>query len=150
MSLEDGLVMQLHIGSLRDHNPDIFQRFGRDRGADIPIATEFTRNLKPLLDLYGRRTDLTLVLFNLDETTYSREAAPLAGHYPALRRAAGGFLIVFRACGGTLTVLWRLLVSTILLVLMMTPALIPPSLHVMTCGGVLVPAGWRVWLCRAL
>lgn len=85
MSSEDGLVMQLHIGSLRDHNPDIFQRFGRDRGADIPIATEFTRNLKPLLDLYGRRTDLTLVLFNLDETTYSRELAPLAGHYPALR-----------------------------------------------------------------
>jgi glucuronate isomerase len=85
MSSEDGLVMQLHIGSLRDHNPDIFQCFGRDKGADIPIATEFTRNLKPLLDLYGRRTDLTLVLFNLDETTYSRELAPLAGHYPALR-----------------------------------------------------------------
>jgi glucuronate isomerase len=85
MSAEDGLVMQLHIGSLRDHNPDLFQRFGRDKGADIPIATEFTRNLKPLLDLYGRRADLTLLLFNLDETTYSRELAPLAGHYPALR-----------------------------------------------------------------
>jgi glucuronate isomerase len=85
MSAEDGLVMQLHIGSLRDHNPDIFQRFGRDKGADIPIATEFTRNLKPLLDLYGRRADLTLLLFNLDETTYSRELAPLVGHYPALR-----------------------------------------------------------------
>lgn len=85
MSVEDGLVMQLHIGSLRDHNPEIFGRFGRDMGADIPIASEFTRNLKPLLDLFGRERNLTLVLFNLDETTYSRELAPLAGHYPALR-----------------------------------------------------------------
>ena len=85
MSVEDGLVMQLHVGSYRDHNPAIFEHFGRDKGADIPTASEFTRNLKPLLDRFGRAHNLTLVLFNLDETTYSRELAPLAGHYPALR-----------------------------------------------------------------
>ncbi len=85
MSTEDKLVMQLHIGSYRNHNPSIFQRFGRDMGADIPIASEFTHNLKPLLDLHGNNPDLTIILFNLDETTYSRELAPLAGHYPALR-----------------------------------------------------------------
>ena len=85
MSSEDGLVMQLHVGSYRDHNPAIYERFGRNMGADIPVASEFTRNLKPLLDGFGNRSDLTIVLFNLDETTYSRELAPLAGHYPALR-----------------------------------------------------------------
>ena len=85
MSVEDGLIMQLHIGSSRDHNPNVFAHFGRDMGADIPTASEFTRNLKPLLDFYGRDPRLTLILFNLDETTYSRELAPLAGHYPALR-----------------------------------------------------------------
>jgi glucuronate isomerase len=85
MSHEDHLVMQLHIGSYRDHNPSIYQHFGRNMGADIPITTEFTRDLKPLLDEFGTQADLTIVLFNLDETTYSRELAPLAGHYPALR-----------------------------------------------------------------
>jgi glucuronate isomerase len=85
MSVEDGLVMQLHVGSSRDHNPVLLERFGRDMGADIPTASEFTHNLKPLLDLYGRERGLTIILFNLDETTYSRELAPLAGHYPALR-----------------------------------------------------------------
>jgi len=85
MSVEDGLVMQLHIGSSRDHNPELLARFGRDMGADIPTASEFTHNLKPLLDLCGRERNLTIILFNLDETTYSRELAPLAGHYPALR-----------------------------------------------------------------
>jgi glucuronate isomerase len=85
MSVEDGLVMQLHIGSYRNHNTDILQKFGRDMGADIPVAAEFTRNLKPLLDGFGSNPGLTLILFNLDETTYSRELAPLAGHYPALR-----------------------------------------------------------------
>jgi glucuronate isomerase len=85
MSVEDGLVMQLHIGSYRDHNPAVLERFGRDMGADIPTTSEFTRNLKPLLDRFGRERDFTLVLFNLDESTYSRELAPLAGHYPALR-----------------------------------------------------------------
>lgn len=85
MSSEDGLVMQLHIGSLRNHNPAIFSAFGRDMGADIPVTAEFTQNLKPLLDVYGARRGLSIILFTLDETTYSRELAPLAGHYPALK-----------------------------------------------------------------
>ena len=85
MSSEDGLVMQLHVGSLRNHNAVIHKNFGRDMGADIPIRSEFTQNLKPLLDLYGNDLNMTLVLFNLDETTYSRELATLAGHYPILR-----------------------------------------------------------------
>lgn len=85
MSAEDGLVMQLHPGSWRNHNPLIFERFGRDMGADIPIATEYTRNLRPLLDAFGNDPRFRLILFTLDETTYARELAPLAGHYPALR-----------------------------------------------------------------
>jgi len=88
MSIEDGLVMQLHPGSLRNHNTQIHQRFGPDMGADIPIQTEYTRNLLPLLNKYGNHPRLTLVLFTLDETTYSRELAPLAGHYPALKLGA--------------------------------------------------------------
>lgn len=85
MSSEDGLVMQMHVGSWRNHNPQVFARYGSDMGADIPIRSEFTKNLKSLLDRFGNHPDLTLVLFNLDETTYSRELAPLAGHYPILR-----------------------------------------------------------------
>ena len=85
MSIEDGLVMQLHPGSLRNHNEVIFQKFGLDKGADIPIQTEYTQNLRPLLNKYGNDSRLTLILFTLDETTYSRELAPLAGHYPALK-----------------------------------------------------------------
>jgi glucuronate isomerase len=85
MSTEDGLVMQLHAGAVRDHNRAIFERFGPDMGADIPVATEYTRNLRELLNTYGNDRRLTLVLFTLDETTYSRELAPIAGHYPAVR-----------------------------------------------------------------
>lgn len=85
MSSEDGLVMQIHVGSYRNHNPGIYERHGNDMGADIPIRAEFTRNLKPFLDAYGNHPDLTVVLFNLDESTYGRELAPLAGHYPILR-----------------------------------------------------------------
>jgi glucuronate isomerase len=85
MSAEDGLVMQLHAGSLRDHNAALFARFGPDKGADIPVATEWTRNLQPLLNAYGSDPRLRLILFTLDESTYSRELAPLAGHYPAVR-----------------------------------------------------------------
>jgi glucuronate isomerase len=85
MSIEDGLVMMLHPGSHRNHNRLIYDHFGADKGADIPIATEYTRNLHPLLDKYGNDPRLTLVLFTLDETTYARELAPLAGHYPALK-----------------------------------------------------------------
>ena len=84
-SIEDGLVMQLHAGALRDHNHRVFERFGPDKGGDIPVAVEFTRNLQPLLNAYGVDARLTLVLFTLDEATYARELAPLAGHYPALR-----------------------------------------------------------------
>lgn len=76
--------MQMHIGSYRDHNAMLFAQFGRDMGADIPIASEFTHNLKPLLDLFGNDPDLKVIVFNLDETVYSRELAPLAGHYPVL------------------------------------------------------------------
>ncbi|AWK89584.1 glucuronate isomerase [Azospirillum thermophilum] len=85
MSLDDGLVMQIHPGSFRNHNPQVFERFGRDKGADIPTATEYVRSLKPLLDRFGNERGLTIILFTLDETSYARELAPLAGHYPALR-----------------------------------------------------------------
>jgi glucuronate isomerase len=85
MSIEDGLVMQLHPGSLRNHNESVFRRFGPDRGCDIPVQTEYTRSLLPLLNRYGNDSRLTLVLFTLDESTYSRELATLAGHYPALK-----------------------------------------------------------------
>jgi glucuronate isomerase len=84
-STEDGLVMQLHPGALRDHNAAVSRRFGPDRGADIPVATEYTRNLQALLAAHGNDPRLTLVLFTLDESAYARELAPLAGHYPALR-----------------------------------------------------------------
>ena len=85
MSIEDGLVMQIHPGSLRNHNKTIFNKFGMDRGGDIPLQTEYTRNLYELLNKYGNDTRLTLVVFTLDESTYSRELAPLAGHYPAMK-----------------------------------------------------------------
>jgi len=85
MSIDDGMVMQLHPGAYRSHNPGVLDRFGRDKGADIPMPSEFVRNLKPLLDRFGNDPRLTLILFTLDEDTYSRELAPLAGHYPVLR-----------------------------------------------------------------
>lgn len=84
MSCEDGLVMQLHIGSSRNHNTALFERFGPDKGADIPLATEWTRALHPLLNAYGNDPRFRVILFTLDETTYGRELAPLAGHYPAV------------------------------------------------------------------
>ena len=85
MSIDDGMVMQIHPGSFRNHNGGLFQKFGRDMGADIPTRTDYVRALKPLLDRYGNERDFTLILFTLDETSYSRELAPLAGHYPCLR-----------------------------------------------------------------
>lgn len=85
MSVEDGLVMQIHPGSFRNHNRSVYDRFGLDKGADIPLQTEYTRNLHELLNQYGNDPRLTLIVFTLDESTYSRELAPLAGHYPALR-----------------------------------------------------------------
>jgi glucuronate isomerase len=77
--------MQIHPGSMRNHNSDVLARFGRDKGADIPTPTDYTNALKPLLDRFGNEAGLTIVLFTLDEASYSRELAPLAGHYPALR-----------------------------------------------------------------
>ena len=85
MSVADGLVMQLHPGSLRDHNRPLADRFGPNVGGDIPVAAEYTRNLRALLEAYGADPRLTLIVFTLDESTYARELAPLAGHYPALR-----------------------------------------------------------------
>lgn len=85
MSAEDGLVMQLHVGSWRGHNRAVFERFGPDKGGDIPVATEYTRNLLPLLNAFGNDPRFALILFTLDETTYARELAPLAGHYPAVK-----------------------------------------------------------------
>ncbi|MDI7776451.1 glucuronate isomerase [Asticcacaulis sp. EMRT-3] len=85
MSVEDGMVMQLHPGVYRSHNPHLLARFGMNMGADIPLPGEFVHGLKPLLDRFGHDLRLSLILFTLDETTYARELAPLAGHYPALK-----------------------------------------------------------------
>ncbi len=85
MSVEDGLTMQLHPGSIRNHNQKVYDTFGRDKGADIPSPTEYVRSLRPLLSKYGNAPGFTFILFTLDESTYSRELAPLAGHYPCLR-----------------------------------------------------------------
>ena len=85
MSLDDGLVMQIHPGVYRNHNAGLFETFGRDKGADIPLPGEFVRNLRPLLGRVGNEPDFTLILFTLDETTYARELAPLAGHYPCVK-----------------------------------------------------------------
>jgi glucuronate isomerase len=85
MSLEDGLVMQIHPGSVRNHNAQIYARYGRDMGADIPGPTDYVHALKPLLDRFGNEPGLSIILFTLDETAFSRELAPLAGHYPCLR-----------------------------------------------------------------
>jgi glucuronate isomerase len=85
MSLDDGLVIQFHPGSVRNHNLQLFRKFGRDMGADIPAQTNYVEGLRPLLNLFGNESGLTIILFTLDESTYSRELAPLAGHYPCLR-----------------------------------------------------------------
>jgi glucuronate isomerase len=85
MSVEDGLVMQIHPGSARNHNRQLYERYGRDIGADIPTPTNYVDALRPLLDRFGNEPNLTIILFTLDESTYSRELAPLAGHYPCLR-----------------------------------------------------------------
>ena len=85
MSLDDGLVMQIHPGAWRNHNAQLFERFGANKGADLPSQTEYVRALKPLLDRFGNEPDLSIILFTLDETSYARELAPLAGHYPVLK-----------------------------------------------------------------
>jgi glucuronate isomerase len=85
MSVEDGLVMQIHPGAVRNHNKFVFEKYGRDMGADIPAPTNYVHALRPLLDRFGNEKNLTIILFMLDESTISRELAPLAGHYPCLR-----------------------------------------------------------------
>lgn len=85
MSVEDGMVMQLHPGSWRNHDAALFRTHGRDKGADLPVRVDYVAGLKPLLDAVGAERDFTLILFTLDESTYARELAPLAGHYPCLR-----------------------------------------------------------------
>ena len=85
MSVDDGLVMQIHPGAFRNHNRWLFEHYGRDKGADIPMGTDYVHALRPLLGRYGNEAALTIILFTLDETSYARELAPLAGHYPALK-----------------------------------------------------------------
>jgi glucuronate isomerase len=85
MSIDDGLVMQIHPGSYRNHNADVLAQFGRDKGADIPVRAEFVHNLRPLLNKLGNDKKLSIILFTLDETNYAREIAPLVGHYPSLK-----------------------------------------------------------------
>jgi glucuronate isomerase len=85
MSVEDGMVMQIHPGSFRNHNAGLFASHGRDKGADIPTRTDYVHGLKPLLDRFGTETRLSIILFTLDESVYARELAPLAGHYPCLK-----------------------------------------------------------------
>ncbi|HVZ98930.1 MAG TPA: glucuronate isomerase [Caulobacterales bacterium] len=85
MSMDDGFVLQIHPGSFRNHNGGLFNAYGRDKGADIPMRTDYVRALKPLLDRFGNERDLGVILFTLDESTYARELAPLAGHYPCLK-----------------------------------------------------------------
>lgn len=88
MSIEDGLVMQLHAGSTRNHYRALYERHGRDVGGDIPAPTTYVEALRPLLDAHGDDPRLRVVLFTLDETVFSRELAPLAGAYPSLYAGA--------------------------------------------------------------
>jgi glucuronate isomerase len=85
MSIDDGLVMQIHPGAFRNHNRTLFESHGRDKGADIPQPTDYVRALKPLLDRFGNHPGLSIIVFTLDESSYSRELAPLAGIYPVLK-----------------------------------------------------------------
>ncbi len=85
MSAEDGMVMQLHPGSYRNHNASVFHAFGRDKGFDIPTRTDYVHGLRPLLNAVGMHPNFRLILFTLDESAYTRELAPMAGAYPCLR-----------------------------------------------------------------
>src|SRR6187399_959609 len=85
MSLDDGLVLQIHPGAWRNHNAPLFDRFGANVGADIPTATDYVGALRPLLNRFGNDPALSIIVFTLDESSYARELAPLAGHYLALK-----------------------------------------------------------------
>jgi glucuronate isomerase len=84
MSLDDRLVMTLHTGVHRNTHRPTLERFGPDTGHDIPFAVDYATNLQPLLEAVGTHPNFQLVLFTIDETTYSREIAPLAGFYPSI------------------------------------------------------------------
>lgn len=84
MSVQDGLVMTIHPGVRRNHHRPTFDAFGPDTGHDIPVRTEYTENLRPLLETFGIAPGFHLVLFAVDETAFSREIAPLAGFYPSV------------------------------------------------------------------
>lgn len=88
MSTQDGLTMQVHPGVLRDHSSAVHAARGADVGYDIPVATEYTRSLRPLLEAYGHHPGLRLIVFTVDETTFARELAPMAGVYPAMKLGA--------------------------------------------------------------
>jgi glucuronate isomerase len=88
MSCDDGLVMQIHPGVLRDHNSAIATTYGSDKGYDIPVQTEFTHALRPMLDRFGTDPRFRVILFTVDETAFSRELAPIAGTYPSVRLGA--------------------------------------------------------------
>ena len=89
MSLDDKLVLQIHPGAWRNHNAPLFDRFGPNVGADIPTRTDYVGALRPLLNRFGNDPSLSIIVFTLDESTYARELAPLAGHYPALKLGPG-------------------------------------------------------------
>ncbi|MFK7793042.1 MAG: glucuronate isomerase [Devosiaceae bacterium] len=88
MSVDDGLVMQIHAGSRRNYAHSVFERYGPDKGFDIPGPTQWLENLQPLLNAFGFEPNFGLILYTLDETTYSRELAPLAGAFPAITLGA--------------------------------------------------------------
>ena len=123
MSLEDGLVMQIHAGVVRNHNAQVMRDFGRDKGGDLPASADYVAGLKALLDRFGNEPKLSIILFTLDETSYGRDLAPLAGHYPTLKLGPPWWF--FDSVEGMLRYknrLSKLPVSTIPVVSMMTPA----------------------------
>ncbi|GAB3699232.1 hypothetical protein GCM10028815_04430 [Mariniluteicoccus flavus] len=93
MSADDGLVMQIHPGVLRDHHSGTYRAHGQDKGFDIPVAAEYTRNLRPMLDAFGADPAFRCIVFTLDEDVYTRELAPLAGAYASLRLGAPWWFI---------------------------------------------------------
>ncbi len=85
MSCDDGLVMTLHPGVFRNHHRSTFRLLGPDTGHDLPRQVTFVEPLRPLLERFGTYPGFHLVCFTLDETTWARELAPLAGFYRAVR-----------------------------------------------------------------
>jgi glucuronate isomerase len=148
MSLDDGMVMQIHPGAFRNHNRAIFASHGRDKGADIPQQTDYVRALKPLLDRFGNHPRLAVIVFTLDETTYSRELAPP----PVITRCSssappGGFTTAQRACGVSASRRRRPQASTTLWASMTTPARFCPFRRATIWHAGLIAAFWHdSWL----